>query len=68
MSGTEQIANTERVFPFFTPLSKESKLTGFIMVEQEIFIDFPSRRAKRMERVNDEALSKGLSILDAGIY
>lgn len=38
------------------------------MVEQEILIDFPSRRAKRMERGNDELLSNGLSTLDSGMY
>lgn len=62
------ITKTDRAFPFHVPLSKESKLTGFIMVEQVKSVDFHSRRAKRIEKGNDELLSNVLSILDACIY
>ncbi|MBW2296454.1 MAG: type II toxin-antitoxin system PemK/MazF family toxin [Deltaproteobacteria bacterium] len=62
------ITNTERGFPFHTPIPVKSKLTGFIMVEQVKSIDFRSRRAKRIEHAGDELLSEVLSILDACIY
>ncbi len=62
------ITNTDRAFPFHVPIPKESKLKGFIMVEQVKSVDFHSRRAKRIERGDDELLSNVLSILDACIY
>jgi mRNA interferase MazF len=62
------ITNTNRDFPFHVPIPEESKLTGFIMVEQVKSVDFRSRRAKRIEHSNDELLSEVLAILDACIY
>ncbi|MFP4085007.1 MAG: type II toxin-antitoxin system PemK/MazF family toxin [Desulfonatronovibrio sp.] len=63
------ITNTVREFPFHVPMPKDSKLTGFIMVEQVKSVDFRARHAKRIERHNyDELLSEVLSILDACIY
>jgi mRNA interferase MazF len=38
------------------------------MVEQVKSVDFRSRRAKRIERADEELLSEVLSILDACIY
>lgn len=62
------ITNTERGFPFHIPILKDSKLKGFVMVEQVKSVDFRSRRAKRIEHGSDELLSEVLSILDACIY
>jgi mRNA interferase MazF len=63
------ITNTERGFPFHIPIPKDSKLTGFIMVEQVKSVDFRARRAKRIEQhSDDELISEVLSILDACIY
>ncbi|MFH0957971.1 MAG: type II toxin-antitoxin system PemK/MazF family toxin, partial [Pseudomonadota bacterium] len=62
------ITNTDRGFPFHIPIPEDSKLTGFIMVEQVKSVDFLSRRAKRIERSNNLLLSEVLSILDACIY
>jgi mRNA interferase MazF len=62
------ITNTERDFPFHVPIPEDSKLTGFIMVEQVKSVDFRARSAKRIERGNDEVLSDVLSILDTCIY
>ncbi len=62
------ITSTERGFPFHVPIPKDSKLTGFIMVEQVKSVDFRSRRAKCIDHSNDELLSEVLSILDACIY
>lgn len=62
------VTNAERGFPFHIPVSKDSKVTGYIMVEQVKSVDFRARRARRIERVSDEVLSEALSILDACIY
>ena len=62
------VTNTECGFPFHVPIPKDSKLTGFVMVEQVKSVDFLARRAKRIEHGNDELLSEVLSILDACIY
>ena len=62
------ITITDRGFPFHIPIPKNSKLTGYIMVEQVKSVDFRSRRAKRIERGNGELLSEVLSVLDACIY
>jgi mRNA interferase MazF len=62
------ITNTERGFPFHIPIPKNSKIKGYIMVEQVKSVDFRSRRAKRIEHSSDELLSEVLSILDACIY
>jgi mRNA interferase MazF len=63
------ITNTERNFPFHIPLPEESKLTGFVMVEQIKSVDFRARRAKRIEQnSDDEFLAEVLAILDACIY
>ncbi|RPJ82752.1 MAG: type II toxin-antitoxin system PemK/MazF family toxin [Deltaproteobacteria bacterium] len=62
------ITNTDRAFPFHVPIPTDSRLTGFIMVEQVKTVDFRARRAKRIEHGNDELLSDVLSIIDACIY
>lgn len=63
------ITNTVRDFPFHVPIPRNSKLTGFIMVEQVKSVDFRARHAKRIEQhSHDELLSEVLSILDACIY
>lgn len=62
------VTNTKREYPFHVPILGSGKLTGYIMVEQVKSIDFRSRRAKRIERGEDELLAEVLSILDACIY
>ncbi|GAF73122.1 unnamed protein product [marine sediment metagenome] len=62
------LTKTERGFPFHVPVTENSSLTGFIMVEQVKLVDFRTRRAKRIEHASDELLSNVLSILDACIY
>jgi len=62
------ITNKEHGFPFHIPIPRDSKLTGFIMVEQVKSVYFRSRRAKRIDHGSDELLAEVLSILDACIY
>ncbi len=62
------VTNTNREIPFHVPIPKESKLTGFVMVEQIKSIDFRSRGSKMIEQGNKELLIEVLSILDACIY
>ena len=62
------VTNTARGVPFHVPLPEDSKLTGFIMVEQVKSVDFRARAAKRIEHAKEELLAEVLSILDACIY
>ena len=62
------VTNTGREYPFHVPVPAGGKLTGFIMVEQVKSVDYRSRKAKRIEQVNEELLEEVLSILDACIY
>jgi mRNA interferase MazF len=62
------ITNTKRCFPLHVPIPNESKLTGFIMVEQIKSVDFHARDAKLIEQGNVELLNEVLSLLDACIY
>jgi len=62
------ITNTKRGFPFHVPLSAESTLTGFVMVEQVKSVDFSARKALRIEEKNEELLSEVLAILEACIW
>jgi mRNA interferase MazF len=62
------VTNTERGFPFHVPIPKDSKLTGFIMVEQVKSVDFRTLCAQPIEHSNEDVLSEVLSILDACIY
>ena len=62
------VMNKKVGVPFHVPLPKDSKLTGFIMVEQVKSVDFHARGAKCIEHSNVELLSEVLSLLDACIY
>jgi len=62
------VTNTDRNFPFHVPVSNESSLSGFIMVEQVKSIDFKKRKIKYIEKSPDKTMSEVLGILDACIY
>ncbi len=62
------ITNTDRSYPFHVPVSANSTLTGFIMVEQIKSIDYRARKIKFTEFTSQETLSEVISILDACIY
>ena len=62
------VTNTHRNFPFHIPVPSESKLTGFIMVEQIKSLDFKARRIKKIEAAGEEVLGEVLAILDACVY
>jgi mRNA interferase MazF len=62
------ITNTDRGFPFHIPVSPDTDLTGYIMVEQIKSTDFRTREAKCVGSASEELLSEVLSILDACIY
>ncbi|WP_231717222.1 type II toxin-antitoxin system PemK/MazF family toxin [Desulfosarcina ovata] len=53
------VTNTDRGFPFHVAIPRNSKLTGFIMVEQVKSVDFRARRAKRIEHGNVVACNEG---------
>ncbi|MCD4655560.1 type II toxin-antitoxin system PemK/MazF family toxin [bacterium] len=62
------ITSTDRGFPFHVPIPQDSKINGFVMIEQVKSVDFHYRRAKLIEHSSDKLLSEVLSILDACIY
>jgi mRNA interferase MazF len=62
------ITNADRSFPFHVAVKDNSRLTGFIMVEQVKSIDFRTRAAKRIGSASDAVLDEVLSILDACVY
>ena len=62
------ITNTRRDYPFHVPIPAGEGVTGFIMVEQVMSIDFRSRKARRLGKASTATLDEVLSILDACIY
>ena len=53
---------------FHVAVPDQSKLTGYIMVEQIKSVDYASRKAKFVQRAPQAVLDEVLSILDACIY
>jgi mRNA interferase MazF len=62
------ITSTFRDFPFHVPVPAGSKLTGYIIVEQIMSIDYASRKAKFIDRTPRPVLDQVLGILDACLY
>jgi mRNA interferase MazF len=62
------LTNKDRGFPFHVAVTKDPKVSGFVMVEQVKSIDFRARDAKRLGKASDRVLEEVLSILDACIY
>jgi mRNA interferase MazF len=62
------ITNADRGYPFHVAVGNESKLTGFIMVEQVKSIDFRTRQARKIARASNVVIDEVLSLLDACIY
>jgi len=59
---------SRRDYPFHVPVGEESKLTGYIMVEQVKSIDFHARKISHITRATKTTLDEVLSILDSCIY
>jgi mRNA interferase MazF len=62
------VTNTFRGFPFHVPVPAETRLTGYIMVEQLKSVDYTSRKVKFVAKAPRVALDEVLSILDACLY
>ncbi len=62
------ITNTDRKYPFHVAISKSTKITGFIMVDQIKSIDYVTRKVKFIEKAPSNILNEVLSILDAIVY
>jgi len=61
------ITSTKRGFPLHIEFSN-SKISGFIMVEQVKSVDFISRNAEFIEKATEEILNTVLSMLYPCIY
>jgi len=62
------ITNTDRNFPFHVKVADQSPISGYIMVEQVISIDFVSRKVRFVKKAPSDILDEVLGILDACIY
>ena len=62
------ITNTNRKYPFHVAISKSTKLSGFVMVDQIKSIDYITRKVKFIDKAPSNILNEVLSILDAIIY
>lgn len=62
------ITNTHRDYPFHVSVPAGAGVTGYVMVEQVMSIDFRTRKAKRIGKASVGMLDEVLSILDACIY
>ena len=62
------LTTKDRGYPFHIAVTDNTKVTGFVMVEQVKSIDYITRKAKRIGKASDALLDEVLSILDACIY
>jgi mRNA interferase MazF len=62
------LTNTERGFPFHVAVENDPAVSGFVMVEQVMSIDFHTRKVKFIGRASDDVLEEVLAILDACLY
>ena len=59
------ITSTDRRIPFHLPVPASSSLTGFVMVDQVKSVDYGARKAKFIEKADNQLLTDALGILDA---
>jgi len=62
------LTTTDRRYPFHVPVTNNSNIIGFVMVEQVKSIDYHARKIKLIGKASDDLLDVVLSILDACIY
>ena len=62
------ITNTNRKYPFHVAITKGTKTTGFIMVDQIKSINYVTRKVKFIDKAPSNILNEVLSILDAIVY
>lgn len=54
------ISNTKRKYPFYVPL-KDTEITGKVLLDQLVTIDFNARDYRYIENVSDKLLSSLLA-------
>jgi len=62
------ITNTARNNPFRIPISGQSSLTGYIMVDQQKSLDYTARNIKYIETAPPEIINEILALTDAIIF
>lgn len=62
------LTTTDRGYPFHVAVTDNSRVKGFVMVEQVKSLDYHAREAKYIGKASDGLLDEVLSILDACIY
>ncbi len=61
------LTKTFRNYPFHLPVHAEG-VTGFVMIEQIISIDFRARNTKFIGKASPDLLAEAQALLDACIY
>ncbi len=61
------ITNTHRGYPFHLAVPSNSKLTGFVMVEQVKSADYAQRRARFIEPASEDFIEDVLNLIEACI-
>jgi mRNA interferase MazF len=62
------VTNTDRGYAFHVAIPEGSCVTGFVMGEQVVAIDYRTRRAKHIGQAPPEVLVDVLAVLDAFLY
>jgi len=62
------ITSTSRGFPLHLPLPEGLSVTGFVMIEQVMSVDFRFRRAQKAVTAPAAVLNDALALLDACLY
>jgi mRNA interferase MazF len=62
------LTTADRRYPFHVAVANDTRIPGFVMVEQMKSIDYKARKIKFIGKASDEVLDMVLSILDACIY
>jgi mRNA interferase MazF len=62
------LTTTDRSYPFHVAVTENTRVKGFVMVDQVKSIDYRARQAKALGKASDDLLDEVLSILDASIY
>ena len=62
------LTTADRGYPFHVPVIDNSRVKGFVMVEQVKSIDYRARQTRNIGKASESLIDEVLSILDACIY
>ncbi|HTQ99921.1 MAG TPA: type II toxin-antitoxin system PemK/MazF family toxin [Candidatus Acidoferrum sp.] len=59
------LTNTDRRIPFHLPVPADSRLTGFVMIDQVKSVDFITRKASFLAKAPEALVEDALAVLTA---